>query len=292
MSRSCIKRIRRESAFFAILLFLYLGHLLPHSLVITCGKFIGWIAYSVLRKPRRRMLKNLNIVFGQKYSLHKLENLCKRNFQHWGICLFEVVKLMSVRSIQDLENKVKVYNLKLLEKALGFGKGVLLMTPHLGNWEITAAYLSLKGYKFAVLAKEVYDLRLNEVLIRVRGGRKIINIPRDSMFTAVKYLKQGYILGILPDQATKVTGEYIDFFSKPAYTPTGPAKLSIKIGTPMLLFYNYRDERGKINIFFDEILTQENDEILLTKKWSGRFEEYILKFPEQWVWMHERWKKI
>lgn len=219
--------------------------------------------------------------------------ICKKNFQHWGICLFEVTRLRYIRNLADLDKKVTIRQREVLDRALARGQGAILLTPHLGNWEITAAYISLLGYDFAVLAKDVYDSRLNELLLKIRGGRKIVNIPRDSIFTAVKYLKQGYILGILPDQATRVSGDYIDFFGYPAFTPTGPAKISMKTGVPLLLFYNYRDDGGKINIVFDEVMEISGlNEMEITKIWSKRFEEYITAKPEQWVWLHDRWKKI
>ncbi len=292
MLRSLKKRFRKESAYYFMLFLIYLGSLIPRSLVLPLGKFIGLVAYKLLTKPRRKALNNLNSAIGIKFSADEIHKICRRNFEHWAISLFEVIGLLKVKTSKDLSSKVKVSNLELLNESLKDGNGVILLTPHLGNWEITAAYLSLRGYKFAVLAKEVYDLRLNDILLKIRGGRKIVNIPRDSIFTAVKYLKSGYILGILPDQATNVSGIYVDFFSKPAYTPIGPAKLSIKTKTPMLLFYNYRDAGGKINIVFDSILENYSNEEELTLKWSKKFEEYILKFPEQWVWLHDRWKKI
>ncbi len=292
MFKSLKKRFRKESAYYFILLFIYIGSLIPRSLVLPLGKFIGLVAYKLLPNPRRKALRNLNSAIGKRFNAEEMHEICRRNFQHWAISLFEVIGLLKVRTATELSPKVKVRNLELLNESLKDGKGIILLTPHLGNWEITAAYLSLMGYKFAVLAKEVYDLRLNDILLKIRGGRKIVNIPRDSIFTAVKYLKTGYILGILPDQATNVSGIYIDFFSRPAYTPIGPAKLSIKTKIPMLLFYNYRDAGGKINIVFDSILENYSNEEELTLKWSRKFEEYILKFPEQWVWLHDRWKKI
>lgn len=292
MLRSLKKRFKKESAYYFMLFLIYIGSLIPRSLVLPLGKFIGLAAYKLLPKPRRKALKNLNSAIGMEFSVEEIHEICRRNFEHWAISLFEVIGLLKVKTVQDLNSKVKVSNLELLNESLKDGKGVILLTPHLGNWEIAAAYLSLMGYKFAVLAKEVYDLRLNSILLKIRGGRKIVNIPRDSIFTAVKYLKTGYILGILPDQATNVSGIYINFFHKPAYTPIGPAKLSIKTETPMLLFYNYRDAGGKINIVFDSILENYSNEEELTLKWSRKFEEYILRFPEQWVWLHDRWKKI
>ncbi|MDD3627614.1 MAG: lysophospholipid acyltransferase family protein [bacterium] len=287
------KRLRKESAYYALLLFLYLGYLFPPGFTLLFGRVLGHIAFFFLKKPLRKMRCHIRIAFKDRFSSEEIDLLCLRNFEHWGTTLFEVVNLLKVHRIEDLKRKVRVHNIELLESNLRSDRGIILLTPHLGNWEVTAAALSLFGYKFAVLAKEVYDLRLNNVILKVRGGRKIINIPRDSIITAIKYLKQGYILGILPDQATDVSGIYIDFFGKPAYTPTGPAKLSIKTGIPILLFYNYRDSLGRINIVFDKFIEKEySDEEELTKVWSRYFEEYITRYPEQWVWMHERWKKI
>ncbi|HDS09363.1 MAG TPA: hypothetical protein ENN73_03965 [Firmicutes bacterium] len=287
------KKFRKESAYFALLFFMRLGYILPRSYTMFFGRLLGRIGYFFIKKPLRLMRSNLRTAFKERYSSSEIEDLCRKNFEHWGITLFETVNLLKVRELKDLKGHVRLYNLELLESNLRRDRGIILLTPHLGNWEVTAAVLSLKGYKFAVLAKEVYDNRLNDVILRIRGGRRIVNIPRDSIITAIRYLKQGYILGILPDQATDVSGAYVDFFGKPAFTPTGPAKLSIKTGIPILLFYNYRDDTGIIHVVFDKLIEKSyTDEVDLTRVWSRYFEEYITRYPEQWVWMHERWKKI
>jgi KDO2-lipid IV(A) lauroyltransferase len=162
-----------------------------------------------------------------------------------------------------------------------------------------AQFASMAGYPVNVVATRIYDHRLNNLILQFRSNKDVKTIFRDDPLVGkkiMKVLKKGEIIGLLIDQDTKVDGVYIKFFNQLCYTPAGAAILARRTGAPVLLSTIHRNCNEKHVIKFSPpfktICTSDaqNDTTLNTQLYTNLIEAAIRKNPDQWVWMHQRWK--
>lgn len=266
--------------------------LLPRQFVLLLGKAGGGLCFRLLPKERKRTIRHLSMVFGNSSDLYKT---AEGVFRHLGMNLFEWLQMPRLN--RDKINRiVSVIGMDRIDKVLSKGKGGIILTSHFGNWEYLAAYLTLNGYKGLVVAKKIYYSGYNRLLTQLRRSVGIDLVWRNgSVKSMVSILKQNKLLGILPDQDTdKVDGIFVDFFGKPAYTPTGPVALSLATGASIIPCFIVRSGNGH-HLYIEEPLeltvTSDKAETIRinTERWSNITEQYIKRYPEQWVWMHKRW---
>ena len=177
------------------------------------------------------------------------------------------------------------------------GKGLIAVTGHISNFELIAAYFSWLGYKTAVIGREVYDPRLDKILIKNRTAVGTQNIPTDSSVkTILQALKGGKALGVLVDQNSKrVSNIKVDFFGQKANTPRGPFAIARKLNCPVVPLAIARTKGDYYRIIVGEILepdckkNQEEAVQYLADRTNQFLESIITEYPEQWIWMHKRW---
>ena len=273
--------------FIVALLPLWVGFFLAN----IAGRFI----FAILYKDRRRAIGNLKSAFPEKTDAEirritkgVFTNLCKS-----GVEIANTYKLNRV----NIDRWVSSEGFEKVDRALSKGKGVIILASHFGNWELMALYYAIKGYPCNTIARRIYFDRYDRFINKVRSSWGINVIFRDgSLKKILKKLKQNEAMGILADQdMDSVDGIFVDFFGKPAYTPRGPVALALASGAPLIPSFIIRQKQGHKLIVSDPIeLVKKNDreETIRynTQKWTRVFEEYIRKYPEQWVWMHRRWK--
>ena len=184
-----------------------------------------------------------------------------------------------------------------IEQALERGKGLIFVTAHLGNWELITHVIGAHGYKGGVIGRRIYYEPFNRVLERIRRLSGAVIIYRDeSPRSVLQILRKNQVIGMLPDQdVDNIEGIFIPFFGKDAYTLTAPAKFAYASGAPILPVFMVR-EGLRYRLVADELLwsnhqnEREKEIERLTTAWSQVFESMIRRYPEQWVWMHRRWK--
>lgn len=242
------------------------------------------------------MHKHIRLAFPD-FTDEKVEDLAKRNFKMLGKNTGEILRATSVRSLSDLEKFLVIHNYENYEMAKAKGKGVVFLTCHIGAFDLQVTYMSLKGLRPLIIGTPLKDARLNDLLWKQRNAYGAIAVERGKeMFRLLKELKSGGSLAILIDQDTKVKSRFVNFFNRPAATPVGAAIFAVKTGATVVPTYIYLGEDGKQHMtFLPEIETTitDNEEIDLvenTQRYSNFIEEKVREHPEQWVWMHERWK--
>jgi KDO2-lipid IV(A) lauroyltransferase len=292
------KRIIRSLIFIALKSVELLSRTLPWKIGVRLGGWIGVTLFYFLRRERRQSLENLRIAYGADISTRELLQIVKKSFQNLGKGLIEILSLKYLKSDQ-IDRLVSIEGEEYLKSASEQGTGVILITGHIGNWELMAAVLALRGYPLHVIAAPLYDPRIDEWIVRFRDQFKIETISRGSPASSKKILgvlRKKEILGLLIDQDTKVDGVFVDFFNKKAYTPTGAAQLALKSGAVTMTCFITRlpDDRHRITIEKPLILTRSSDHAkdieMNTARFTSRIEEHIKHYPDQWVWMHRRWK--
>ena len=179
------------------------------------------------------------------------------------------------------------------------GKGVLILTGHIGAWELSSFAHAVYGYPMHYMARPLDNARLDAFVNRYRGlcGNQPI-YKNESARAVLKALHGGGIVGILADQNTlSEEGEFVDFFGKPACTTTGIARLALHTGASVVPGYAYWDEKArKYKLRFEpavdltETGNQAQDIRENTLRFAKIIENIIRQFPGQWVWVHARWK--
>jgi len=292
-----IKKIRRKFYYYGAYVASKFVLILPYKFSVRfLGSFFGLLGYYVA--PAAKIArKNLAECFPDK-SEKEIVKIAKKVFINQGKNFFELANFPKMnadflRKISSVENK------DVIRKALEKGKGILFVSAHAGNWEITAAAVADFGVPVNVVAKKIYIEELNNMLVGYRTSKNVKVILRDSPDTArklLKALKHGEIIAMLIDQDTRVPGVFVDFFGKPAWTPSGLAVMALRTGATVLTGIDKRSGRythktvvkGPIEI--EPSGDFDKDVVALTQKASQVLEEHIKKYPDQWVWFHERWK--
>jgi KDO2-lipid IV(A) lauroyltransferase len=170
------------------------------------------------------------------------------------------------------------------------------VTGHVGNWELLAAGLGARGHDVRPFARESYDPRMTELIDawrRAVGVRTIWRRRGDVEAAVAETLDGGGIVGVLMDQDTRVRGAFVPFFGREAWTPTGAAELALSTGAPLLAGFVRRRAGGhEIRVERVPLPDGEGPEAVreLTAELTGRIEATIRERPEQWVWMHQRWR--
>jgi len=269
--------------------------LLPGRMVRALGGSLGLLAYALLRSQRRLTQGHLAHAFGDSLSASQRTRVARQVFVNLGRVAVEWLRLprMSARELQSL---VACEGLEHLRDALAKGKGAIAITAHLGNWELIPLYLKSLGFEGGVLARRLRYPEYESFLISMRGAKGVPTFARGSVKEVAKLLRANHIIGVLPDQdLDSVEGIFVTFFGHPAYTPVGPAAISLMTGSPILPCFMIREgERFRLIIEAPVTVPQTVDRtealMRLTQAWSRVVESYVRRYPEQWVWMHRRWK--
>lgn len=291
------KRIKNWLLYRVITTIISLLNILPRNFAISAGGFLGKLAYLLIGDARRRTLSNLSLTFGKEINETKLRKLACRVFENVGKNVADAVRLKKM-SWEDVDRITEIEGLEYFDKAYRAEKGVIGFTGHIGNFELMAAYFSLRGYKLSVIGRELYDPRLDRLLVESRESTGLENIPSSAGVKPIlKALRAGKILGMLADQdSSRVRGVFVNFFGRPARTPVGPALLAYKTDSPIVPMAIIRKHKNKYKIIVKPLVeltfseNREKDITDVTQKCTQVLESIIREYPDQWLWMHDRWK--
>ena len=209
----------------------------------------------------------------------------------------EILRSLKVKSLADLEKFLVTEGLENYERAHAKGKGVMFLTSHVGAFDLQVTNMALRGLNPNIIGTALKDERLNELLFEYRNAFGAIAIERGKESVRLfKVLKSGGSIAILIDQDTKVKSRFVDFFGMKAATPIGATVLALRTGCAVVPTYIYLGEDGKQHMhILPEIPLvstgdEETDLIVNTQNFTNVTEQIVREHPEQWVWMHERWK--
>ena len=269
---------------------------LPLPLAIRAGSALaGW--GRLFPRLRNTAERNLELAFPDLSASEK-RRLLRGCFENLGR-LLAVFSHFAKADSRSLENLLEPEGLERLATAKQHGRGVILFTGHVGGWELTSFGLSVFGHPLSFLVRRIDNPKIEELIDRARtyfGNRSI-----DKRFAAremVQILREGGTLGLLVDLNTlDREGIFVDFFNVPASTTFMLAKLALRSGADVLpVFAPWDKTRKKFILKIDEPLSVERtgneteDVKRLTQLFTNVVEDYIRRYPEQWLWIHRRWK--
>ncbi len=276
----------------------WLSSLLPWRAVAAVGKVIGFLLHRVIRFRRRRIRRHLQWAFPE-LSRRERGRLLRKVYNHFGLLLLEMLRLPR-QSNHDLCANSDLVGEENLRAALSKNRGVFLLAGHLGNWEAALASLAARGYKVAAVTKEITHGTGQYVADRMRKSHGILAIHRHQAIRPIrKMLRQGGCVAFVLDQnATRSQGVFVNFFGRRACTMSGLAVLARRYQVPVLPGFSYRDSRGRNCLrILPEVPWQEPPEGETnaairhnTQLYTNILEQGIREHPEQWLWMHGRWR--
>lgn len=270
--------------------------LLPRrTWLAICGS-LGSVAWYIARRTRALTIKHLGMAFPEK-TKGEIKHMSRRNFSMLGKNAGDILRSSNVKDLAQLEKFLVTHGLQNYEEAHARGKGVIFLTCHLGAFDLQITNMAMRGLDPNIIGTPLKDKRLNDLLWNYRNLHGAIPIARGKeTFRMIKVLKSGGSVALLIDQDTKVKTVFVDFFGIPAATPVGATVLAMKTGAAVVPTYIYLGEDGLQHMhLLSEIpmISTGNEEADIranTQVLTGFIEQKIREHPDQWVWMHERWK--
>ena len=289
------KRLRRELRVRALLFALPIFARLPHHAAVALGAFLGRLAWYAIPRHRSLALRHLALAFpGQTEAWRK--RVGRASFANLGRSALE----LCVAQRTDLLGSVEMApgSLELFRSLHADGRGVVAFSCHLGNWELLARRIAAAGLPVATIAREANDPRLTALLDRGRQSTGIESLWRGkpgAIRQMVRHLQKGGVLAALIDQDTDVGAHFVPFFGTPARTPRAPSDLAVRLGTRALLGHIHRLAPSVHQVVIEQLEVPEEGDPeersrALTEAATRAIEAAVRSHPEEWVWMHERWR--
>ena len=289
-------RLRRRYLYYLLRIAGFISLIFPIKINKFLGRRVGACAFFLLRSHRKNAIENLRIAFKGEKTEAEIRAIAKGVFRNLGENLFEILSAPKLTP-RNIDRHVRIKGLEIIDKALSQKRGFIVLSAHLGNWELLAGWFGLKKYPVNVLARRLRYGKFDDWMNGLRRKMGVNVVKRDeSAKTILRLLREGQPIAILADQdISSLDGVFVDFFGRPAYTPTAPVVLALATAVPIIPMFIVR-EGDSHTIYVEEPLeleitgNKENDVKVNTEKWSKSVESYIRKYPSQWVWPHNRWK--
>jgi KDO2-lipid IV(A) lauroyltransferase len=271
-----------------------IGRRIPLRAGRFLGRLLGRLAWYVARRERKKALANIALAFPE-WTEAKRRATIRAMFRHMGMSLFEIAWLPNL--VTERGEKTTLFEgAEEVMAQIDAGRGVVIFTAHCGNWEWLACGTGLWGRPTSVLQRERDQPEMNRYITELRAHAGVHSIDRGSPSSArdmMRILRHGGILAFLVDQNLRTESVKVPFFSRPAPTPIGPAKLAIRTEALVSVTFTERLPDGRHVIRYLEPIQckRGDDPVALVAHATRLIEEQIRRVPEQWVWMHDRWKE-
>lgn len=269
---------------------------LPPAAASWLGRRLGDLACLVLRRRRRIAHRNLAAAFPE-LSAQERRRLGRQSWQHLGITAVELCAALTA-PLERILQTIAVEGLHHLKTAMEAHGRVLVLTAHLGNWELLAVAHRLSGYPLAIVVRALDARWLNALAdrLRRRSGVELID-KRGALRPVLDALRRRGMVAILLDQnAARSEGVFVPFFGRPASTSRSLAVLAVRTGTPVVPIFIRREGPGRHLVVVRPPLpapsTEEPDRAIaeMTRRCTEAIETAVRETPEQWLWIHERWR--
>ena len=296
------KKAERLSERLLMRLFLIGIKIFPETALYSFSQIFAGVTFLLAQKSRNLTIENLTSAFKNEKSSKEIKKIARQVF--CGIALDGVETAILLLKKADI-NKILMENISVegaeyLDEALKNKKSVICIGAHFGNFMLMAAKLSLMGYPYNMIVKDRGNPLGAESWEDIRRKAGIKSIPARPRIKAVseslRWLKNGGILLLYADHYRK-GGVYIDFFNRPAASVRGPAMFHLRTGSVILCAFIIRLDRTKHKIVITPRINvkktgnREEDVYQITKAYTNIIEDFVRRYPEQWWWSHDRWKK-
>ena len=288
----------RESLEFTVVWILVkLLGAIPRRWARTVGSAVGAVAFTILGRLRKVGLTNLELAFPEKSAAER-EQILRRLYRNLGWLLAEFCQ-MPHYTPGNTRSLIRYEGLEHYLAARDRGKGVLILTGHLGAWELSSYYHSLMGHPMSMVIRRLDNARVDKLVndIRCLHGNRVLH-KDDFARGLIGAMRQGETVGILMDtNMTPPQGSFVPFFGRLACTASGMARVALKTGATVLPgFMLWEESEQKYVLHFGEAIdlvstgNDEHDALENTARFTAVIESWIRRYPDQWLWVHRRWK--
>jgi KDO2-lipid IV(A) lauroyltransferase len=267
---------------------------LPMSWAVRIGEALGTLMPVVLPKRRRLIIDNLTKAFPEK-TPEAINAIARRSWKNLGRTALEFVRSNYFFSPEMAPHMVWD-GAEQMDAALAAQRGVILISFHFTNWEILGMAIQDRFKRMMAIARPMKNPYVEQWVKNKRaGGGMQITLHRDAVKASLRWLKKKNILGVLVDQNLYHGGVFVDFFGRPAATTTLPALLHIRTGAPVFITYCLREGKGLRMAFlpveFPPVTNEDERIIAYTQTINNYLERIVRAHPENWFWIHNRWKR-
>ena len=265
--------------------------------VAATSKLLGNLAYSVVRIRREIVERQIAFAFPE-FSKDDVQRVALASYVNLGRTVTESAMLPYRKRDFVFELVGEIDGWEIVEDALAQGRGMLIVTGHIGNWEFAGRWLAAKGLNIGAVARRMSNPLFADYLGKTRAdmGAQIF-YEADAVRLAPRHLRAGGILALLADQGVPgVASTFVPFFGRLARTPRGPAVLAIRFKTPLVYGTCIRQPDGRFNMTFERISVPDSgdrdaDIDNMVAAYTKALERSVRLTPEQYFWMHRRWRR-
>lgn len=291
------KKFKRWLIYVNVYALVKIMRFLPRLAAVFVMRLLGRAVFLLIKSRRERTLQHLDSAYGREKSSAEINRIARQVFLNISTCAADAIRIPQIIG-NGIDRMITIEGREHLDRISENGQGAILLTAHFGNWELLAAWIAKSGYKLKVVGAPNHDPRLDKLITDARNSIGYFNITRGSdTRDIIRGIRDGYFIGMLTDQDTKVDGVFVKFFDQWAHTAVGPVVLARRYGLKIVPVFMRLDSRSTYHIEVQEPLPLEftenkvHDLLINTQKCSDAYERIIRKYPEQWVWMHRRWRK-
>lgn len=293
-----IRPVRNFFVYHFIRSILYIGPLMPRRLLLVWHGFLGRSVFTLSSRLRNSIVSNLSLAYGSKKNREENIETGKNLLELLAKTLTDYALFWRMKKREDFLRYFDLEGEEYLKEAYSKGKGVICLVPHTVGWEFSAIMPPVLGYTTFAVSSKIRNPALNRLMIELRESRGMRNITRKRCFDLlVEGLKnKGECLILMIDQdSMAMRGEFLTFFGQRAYTPIGSSRLALETDAPILPMFTVR---GKDNKYLFKILPEipfsntgdmERDIMVNTQRHNDAIEDIVRQYPEQWLWLHNRW---
>ena len=272
-------------------------HALPWDAACAFGERLGTLGYEPFGIRKRVVEQQIAAAFPE-LSVQEVHDISRRCFAHLGRATVETALLPSLGTQRIVDLVEDMEHFDLIEQAMAAGRGVLIITGHLGNWELGGAYLAARGIPLDAIVRSQANPLFDTYINRTRAAAGI-TIVRDyeAVRRTPRALREGRAIAFVSDQGgLALASTYVPFFGRPAKTPRGPAVFAMRYNVPMFFSAALRQPSGRYHIYTEPIPLPETgdrdrdiDTVVAT--YTNALERCVRLAPEQYFWQHRRWRR-
>ncbi|MDP8229973.1 MAG: lysophospholipid acyltransferase family protein [Candidatus Gorgyraea atricola] len=274
----------------------FLSNALPLKVVYWLAERFADIHYCISKKDREAVTENLSTVLKKDIAGSRV--LARKVFRNFGLYLVDFFRIPKLNK-ENIDRNVKIEGLENIDKALKENKGAIILSCHIGNWEIAGVAVGIKGYDISAVTLNHRHDRINDFFIKQReeNGMKVIGMS-SVMRGCIRTLLRNGMLALVGDRDFTDSGVTLEFFGVPTSIPKGPAALSLKTGSPIIPGFCIRHDRFSYKLIFEKPIeikkipgmTEEEMIKRATESFVPVMEKYIKAYPEQWLVFRRFWE--
>ncbi|MFA6240676.1 MAG: lysophospholipid acyltransferase family protein [Candidatus Hydrogenedentales bacterium] len=266
---------------------------LPLSVCRILGRWAGRAAYAFVPRVRKVAIDNITLAYGDALSPSEKRRLALGAAENVGIVGAEFSHIAALTK-ETVTKWVRVEGIEHLPR----DRGALVIGAHLGNWEWMASAFACLGFKVAEIVRPLDDPRMNRYVEGMRESCGVRTIPKDHAGKELlRLLEEGWIVALLVDQSPRTSAVPVTFFGQPCWATIAPALVSARADVPIVTFTMTREKSGSYALIVsppietDHSVESKTNFVRVGQQFQDLIEADIRKCPDQWLWLHRRWKK-